>query len=397
MNSPEYSAKSTSVEALQANVNRVREWLFNCALPLWRANGVEPGKGFTEALDFDGRPEHLGYKRIRVQARQIYVFSHSCLLGNDEDAAVAENGWRFICRHGKLDEGGWVRRLDELGEVLDPTLDLYDQATVLFALAWWARVAEKHRAMQAANRTLDAVERRLGAPCGFGWVSDAGESPSHLQNPHMHLLEALLALHETFGGCRFLKLAESVLTLFLDHLYDAETGTLAEYFDASWRPASGEIGRTVEPGHHYEWVWLLHRASKELSVDACIANNLFDFARSAGSDNRDELIVDEVLNDGTIKSPTHRLWPHAEAVKAHVAMYEWNGSLDATHLCATIDNIFEHFLTVPVSGTWFDRIDANNRPISAFVPASSMYHLMFAFSELLRIAPQLNAQLTQAK
>ena len=36
-------------------------------------------------------------------------------------------------------------------------------------------------------------------------------------------------------------------------------GFLREFFDADWRPAAGEDGRLVEPGHQFEWAWLLAR------------------------------------------------------------------------------------------------------------------------------------------
>ena len=37
------------------------------------------------------------------------------------------------------------------------------------------------------------------------------------------------------------------------------TGALREFFAADWSPAPGIDGRIAEPGHHYEWAFLLAR------------------------------------------------------------------------------------------------------------------------------------------
>ena len=60
----------------------VSTWMFDHALPLWATAGQDKsGRGFAELLDRTGRPLDPGFKRIRVQARQIYTFCHAVELG----------------------------------------------------------------------------------------------------------------------------------------------------------------------------------------------------------------------------------------------------------------------------------------------------------------------------
>ncbi len=94
-------------------------------------------------------------------------------------------------------------------------------------------------------------------PGGRGYLTALPASGHRKQNPHMHLLEAALVNLEAGGDARFLALADEMVGLFCDHFYDGVTGTLGEYFDESWRRAAGEAGRAIEPGHHFEWAWLL--------------------------------------------------------------------------------------------------------------------------------------------
>jgi len=385
-----HSADCTKERRLAARVSETKTWLYQYALPLWRTAGVDGGLGFAEELELDGTLTGIEYKRLRVQARQVYVFSHAYVNGYGDGLAAAANGWDFMLRYGWRDDGGWVRRCDRHGRVIDATFDLYDQATALFALAWWVRASQDHTALELADRTLDAVDERLAVSDGLGWLSEVGSDAALLQNPHMHLLEALLELYDVSGELRFKAKAEQVLRLFRSSLFNARTRTLAEYYDQGWLPAAGDRGRIVEPGHHYEWVWLLHRAQAVIGADiGTCGDALFDFAERYGRGAGGALIFDEVLDDGSVRASTHRLWPMAEALKAHLARFESRGSLSVTRLLETIDGLFEHFLAAPRQGLWIDRLDAGGAPRSGSVPASSFYHLFLALSELLRLEPRL--------
>ncbi len=66
---------------IQSQAARARNWLFEQCFPLWATNGVHPAGGFHETLDFEGQPHGSGETRVRVQARQTYVFSQALRLG----------------------------------------------------------------------------------------------------------------------------------------------------------------------------------------------------------------------------------------------------------------------------------------------------------------------------
>jgi len=54
-------------------------------------------------------------------------------------------------------------------------------------------------------------------------------------------------------------LADELGELALSHLIDPATGMLHESFDNSWKPTRDAAGRLVEPGHQFEWAFLLMR------------------------------------------------------------------------------------------------------------------------------------------
>ncbi len=203
-------------------IGDVRRWMFDEALPFWATAGLDPdGHGFVEQLALDGGPAPAGFKRLRVQARQIYVYSHAHVMGWTGPAReIATRGVDFMTAHGWLPDGGWAKTLGERGGVLDPTLDLYDQAFAIHAFAWFHRAFGDADALRWAERTVEAVSRRLRREDGRGFWPVLPAGGEEQQNPHMHLLEAMMALFEATGERRYLAEAEAIATLMTGTFYD---------------------------------------------------------------------------------------------------------------------------------------------------------------------------------
>ncbi|MFT4034166.1 MAG: AGE family epimerase/isomerase [Patulibacter sp.] len=376
-------------ESLPPLADKARAWLWTSALPLWSSIGVDADLGFTEHLTLQGRRADVEYKRLRVQARQIYVFSHASTLGYEAGADAARNGWEFMTTHGWLASGGWARRCGRMGGVLDPTLDLYDQAFGLLATAWWLRANDDQSAVAYADDTLAAIDHRLRVPGVPGWQSAEDQTQTREQNPHMHLLEGLLALHEATGESRFLDRAAEVIELFESTLFDDHNGVLHECFGADWSPLSEPRGRLVEPGHHFEWVWLLHQAERYLPGASRLASALFDFATQHGIDQPSGAVIDAVLDDGTPADRGTRTWPHTEEIKAHLARLEATGEFDEARFVQLVDLLFSKFLSRQPAGTWDDHFAADGALQVDKIPASSLYHVFLAFAELMRVAERV--------
>jgi mannose/cellobiose epimerase-like protein (N-acyl-D-glucosamine 2-epimerase family) len=365
----------------------VRTWLCDAALPLWADAGYDRAAGgFVERLRWDGSPDRDAPKRVRVQARQIYVFAHAALTGLAADgAALAEAGWEHLSRHACPDgvEHGFVHLLARDGRVLDARRDTYDHAFVLFALAWLHRATGREDVRAAMVAVDRFVHTRLRHPGGGGFATDASGGGGLEQNPHMHLFEAALAAFEATGDARFLERAAHLHALFRDRMFDPAHGVLREHFDAEWRPLPGR-GDRVEPGHQCEWVWLLAWHARLTGAPlAAEAERLAAFvARHGRRDGR--LLCDAVAADGRVLSAATRLWPQTEAIKAGIALAEAQGVPPGPEVDAAVDALFATFLDQPVRGGWTDWRDPDGRPCVDAIPASSLYHLFLALSEYLR-------------
>ena len=359
--------------------DRLRRWLFEDALPFWAAAGHEGALGASEHLTLDGVSAQAPFKRMRVQARQVFVFAQAALLGWPDGRRLATDGYAFITRHGAEPGCGWVRRLSPSGaEVLDPTIDLYDQAFVLFAFAWQARLTHDPTPIALARRTLDMIHTRMRAPHGGYHNTIPAEPGPRQQNPHMHLLEAMLALYETSRDRLFLSEAATLVALFRDRLFDRTTHTLGEFFADDWTQAADH----VEPGHQYEWVALLDQyaalAGTDLSPEI---DHLYDTALYRGTDPATALVHDVITRNGTPLRRSTRLWPQTEALKAHLVMRRRGRETHAL-VAQTTTNILDRFLMPCPRGTWIDQLDEHGHPAADRIPTSSFYHLMTAYAAL---------------
>lgn len=365
--------------------NRVQHWLFEETLPLWSSAGVdETNGGFHEALTFDGAPSALP-KRVRTMARQVYAFAVAKQRGWDGPAdALIAHGIEFITSKGRTERGGFVRTLNYDGSVNDPTEDAYDHAFVLLALAH-AHQCGNPDALNLGNETFAFLETHLEDSRMTGFLETAGGQGIRRSNPHMHLLEAFLAWHSVTGEREHLRRAARIIDLFRNQLFDKETWTLGEYFDADWTPAKGDDGRWTEPGHHFEWASLLVEFAGKSGQDELIAyaRKLYASAVANGLNRATGLAYAAVSREGIPLDTLSRSWPQAEVIKAAIALDGTGGPDLKPEIEARVGRLFRWHIDPAPTGLWIDRISEDGKSKAGDVPASIFYHLVCALTRYL--------------
>ena len=352
-------------------------WLKLSALPLWSRLGVGADGGFAEALDDDGAM--VGdFRRARVQARQAYVFSLASQWGWGEGYAplVERSLARFEATNLRSD-GLYRTRVTAGGQVLDDTASLYDQAFVLLAMATAAAAGiAPERQRRAAARLVASLES-LRLPQG-GWRED-GSHPFQA-NAHMHLLEAALAWEALEPDGPWATIADTIVALARACFIDEAGGFLREFFAEDWRPAGGEAGRLVEPGHQFEWAWLLTRWGR-LRRDPwaeAAARQLY-VCGERGLDAVRGVAVDELDDRLAPRSTRARLWPQTEWLKAALILAETADGEGRDRLLNGASQALRGLgLYLAPNGLWRDKLDCDSRLDGDPAPASSLYHIMAA-------------------
>ena len=361
------------------------DWLAGSALPLWTGAGWDrASETFVERLDLAGRPLVDAPPRVMVQGRQIYVMCvahRRCWMrGADRIAAAATRS--MIRRYHAVDgRPGWVFSATRDGTVVDATRDLYGHAFVLLALANAAATLAEPVFLDLADETLDFLDGHMASPAGGYTEAWPSVVRPRRQNPHMHLFEALLALHEASPERGYLARAASLLDLAEACFFLGRNPVLVEFFFFFFVTGYTVI-YTFEPGHHFEWVWLLDRFSRLGGrTTERLAAALLQVALDHGL-GPFGLVLDEVSESGTAISAATRLWPQTEAAKAMGTGVARSMSAPATdHF---LNGLTERFLVPAVAGSWIDQLDEAGVARSLFAPASSLYHIVCALDDVSR-------------
>ncbi len=371
-------------------MDRARTWVIQEALPFWASDGFDVWLGaFHERTNLEGRPISLAQRRTMSQARQIYVFSHAELLGwhPAAGALAVKAADSLIRRHWRADGGdGWVFSIAPDGGVVDPRRDAYAHAFAAFGLAWAYRVNPQNRYRDIADQTFRVLDTVLAAP-DLGGVLDGVPRPDkwRRQNPHMHLFEACLAWYEATGEARYLGRAGEIFGLFSTRFLQPGSGILGEYYDDRWTPVEGERGRISEPGHHFEWVWLLRKFANATGRNVSThVDKLFGHSLTHGQGPGSSL-VEEVLDNGEVVKSSCRTWPYTEAIKAAVAEHEAGRPGMEPLISGWLDTMFERHLAGAFAGGWIDQVTAKGEPMVDFAPASTLYHVFLAIAEVERV------------
>ena len=376
---------------LQDYASEFVSWLHNDALPIWWQAGADRvNGGFVETIGLDGIATD-STRRGRVQPRQVYCYALAGKLGwSGPWQQAMTHGLSYFTEKYWLDSGYFANAVTADGNVVDDSFDLYNQAFALFGFSQAAQAVPSLAAdMEARSLSLlNLLGARFKHP-ESGFHNDLQQSLPLKSNPHMHLFEAALGWEEYKGRGvgPWSALADEIAELAMSHFIDPRSGALREFFDADWAPHPGEQGRIVEPGHQFEWAWLLTRWGQSRgNAEAVVkAERLFEIGLKHGICPTRRVAVMALLDDFSIHDQTARLWPQTEWLKSSLRLASVSTGLKKDYyLAAATDacGAMRLFLDVPLRGLWRDKMHLDGSFLAEPAPASSFYHIACAIDEL---------------
>ncbi|MEO8152004.1 MAG: AGE family epimerase/isomerase [Rhizobacter sp.] len=370
----------------------MRHWLLDQVCPYWSARVVDPRGGFFEGLDSRGRVVASPVRNILVQARLTYVFSHAAFIsGSPQMKAAADHGFAQMQRWSHSPANGWARSRSTDHATVDAARDAYDHAFVILAAAWYFRATGNPAAVAMGEQAHAFAQTQLADTQHGGFFEEHPQVDRlpRRQNPQMHLLEATLAMHAATGEARWMDASRQLVRLFEQRLFDGASGSLGEFFGRDWSVPDGADSASREPGHHFEWVWLLAeyvRAGGEPQVTA-LSDRLFDFGSRFGRDPSGPLagvMFDSVDPQGRVTADTKLLWPQTEYIKACVARAERGIAGMREEAEAHLTRLRTHFFRAD-GANWCNQLSRHGKCLSDVTPARVLYHLFLAVAEVLRL------------
>lgn len=345
--------------------------------------------GFHERLDVNTKPIHLGYKRLVTQCRQIYVNAYAHLLTKEDDLlAVARHGFSYITNYYKADYG-WYFSIGDNNTPYDKTRDLYAHAFVILCLSKYYQATNDTTALILAKDTLNLIKRFFYAPSGgyYEALDDALNPIPKMrrQNPHMHLLEACMSMYEVSLDIEYLSVADYIITLFKQYFFDVKKQILGEFYTDELLP-DNEYGHIIEPGHHFEWVWLLHKrltlspVNKDHKYCVLSLRALFNLASIHGVDHVLGGVFNEIGKNLNVINSDKRIWALTESIRAHSILaiyYEDNKQID---MAVKLLDIFNSFY-LQKSGRWTEVCKQDYSAKIDYMPGTTTYHIFINIIE----------------
>nr|WP_279380929.1 AGE family epimerase/isomerase [Acetobacter sacchari] len=362
------------------------------SLPLWSSAGFDSARGlYYERLNWDATPVDLEAHRLMVQARQIATYCRASLDGfydaSNQALTCLDHVERLYYRSDG--ESGWVFSITSGGSPANHTRDLYGHAFILFAYAWAIRVCDSPRYHSIARATVDEIKILFATKNGGYQDTIPPQDDLRRQNPHMHLLEAYLALFEASRDDFYLDEASKLVDLALHKLIEPRNGFLLEFFSADWLPAKISGENLVEPGHLFEWSWLLSEyrnlailtESQSLQIEQ-VAERLFHVGLAHGYDATVNQVWDAMTDEGIVSERSTRVWPQTELLRL-LCQRDRVGKVASFPVDVIGSQFLARYAPAHLGGGWIDRFDQESRPLVDYMPASSLYHIYGAARELI--------------
>ncbi|NVK33720.1 MAG: AGE family epimerase/isomerase [Rhodobacteraceae bacterium] len=378
-------------------------WLFEKALPRWAKAGVDAKTGFFfEEIDPKTLKATNRATRSRVLPRQVYSFVEAGRMGWEGNwQEIAERGLDWFVTHCKKPDGTFVSLIDADGTIVDDSFDLYNHAFALLGFASAADAFEDRRGkfVEQARTLLEILQDMIGHdPIGF---KEQDPTAPLRANPHMHMFEAALALETVDEDGPWADLADDIAELAMEYFIDPMTGVLHEYFNIDWsifEPVGGfKKGQCpVEPGHLFEWAWLLGRWSVSRgSADGLqSARRLYQVGVNFGHDIDRNAVIMGLNEELAVCDPLARLWGQTEWMKAAILLAEQSIGIEQDQYLLDIlsaNDALSSYIQDAPDGLWRDKMAADGTLMEEPAPASTFYHIICAISELHVFAQSFDA------
>ena len=319
-------------------------------LEVWfpRALDREQG-GFLCDFSYDWKPVGRQPKTIVFQSRLTWLASQGTMRYPDDKRyrEAADHGFAFV-RDVMWDKehGGWYWSLDRAGKTTPQwqgAKHAYGVGFGIYACAAHHKATKDPKSLDLARRGFEWLERNGHDPTFGGYhefftrdgsrIADVASNPLKRDrdaigtrvgyksmNAHIHLLEALTALHEVWPDAKVKARLVELLAIVRDKV-TAPPGAMHQFFNPDWTPVPDldSYGHDIENG--YLLLEAAHAAG--LADDAktkSVAKSLVDHTIDYAWDNANGGFFEAGGTFGPVHDKRKVWWVQAEGLNALLLM-----------------------------------------------------------------------------
>ncbi|MEY3446809.1 MAG: hypothetical protein RIR45_1564 [Pseudomonadota bacterium] len=372
---------------MQRNTEAIGTWMEHTIVPMWRDKGRDTRTGLTfESLTRTWEPTPALQHRAMVAARQAFFFFRVHTLFDQPSQALplAEAQMALLAEvFADRQNGGWVYAVDHAGQPLDTAKDLYTTAFVLLAAAEACTTTGNTRYLALAEAVLVVLERHFLDPATGLYHSRLDQNHASVllgpdQNSHMHLFEAVGHLCRTSDTPAHRALLQHIMDSVQRHFYDPQRAAILEL------PLACAENR-IEPGHQFEWYFLIHHNAQFLARSApalALADAIFAQANQRGIDVASMRVLLALHTDFSVKDGSFRIWTQLEWIRALAVRAAQASGSNTDVLDQAVASFCAHFMAADGWHEWLSGTGPAVTLLRADLPASTPYHLIGCWEAL---------------
>ena len=349
------------------------------------------------------------------QARLLWVFSHSHLLGYDtpqhEYLKAAAHGYSYLIET-MLDQkyGGFYWKADINRGVIEPHKLLYGQSMAIYALVKFHRASGLSDPLDHAHSIYEAVQRNFHDETHGGWIEHCEQDFTPLTctservpgmpdvvgfksgDAHLHWMEALTELYSEGKDTSVGDSLAEAIDLLRIRFYPADVNASCEYRLPDWKAADDELSG-ISHGHMIEFAWLMLHAQQALglSLDWDHFENLLRHSLRYGFDHERGGFYFRGKANERASDTTKFWWIQAEGLSA---LTDAAAHFDSDEYNEALRQLVNWILNCQIrsdDGVWIVSTDAEARPqnVKKAGEWKAAYHEVRAITKFVQaFAPQ---------
>jgi len=234
--------------------------LLNQVIPFWQKNGVDKEfGGYFTSLDRDGSVYDTT-KWMWMQWRIVYMFAtfYCEIEPNPEWLEIARQGYDFLTKHGKSEDGTYYFALNRQGDPIVAPYNIFSDCFATMGAAAMYKATGEEKYKDEANSAMRSYIRRMDNPKGR-WEKSLPARKPYLAHGHFMMLANLsTVLKEYIGSDEYEAQADQAVQNVLYRFWNPEYRIIFENInpDGSFDLDSCD-GRHINPGHGLESMWFM--------------------------------------------------------------------------------------------------------------------------------------------
>jgi N-acylglucosamine 2-epimerase len=255
--------------------------LFHHVLPFWINQSIDKiHGGYFTCLNGNGEVFDTD-KFIWLQCRQVWTFSMLTNRIENPDPIwlkTAEEGAKFLLKHGRDRQGNWYFSLRMDGQPLVAAYNIFSDCFACMAFAQLFKATGKTEYEQIAKETFFNILKRKENPKGiFNKVIGETRPLKNFALP-MILCNLALEIEHLLEKNMVDQIINDCINEVMIDFYDSPSGLTLENVNPNGQLSDSFEGRLLNPGHAIEAMWfvmdLAHRINDKSLLENAIDRGL---------------------------------------------------------------------------------------------------------------------------